>query len=50
MSAFTPERTLIGGSRDYRRFGQTHVIHTNNARSLPCSRSPRGTRLKAILS
>ena len=31
------------------RFGQIHVIHTNNARSLPRSRRRGGARLKAML-
>ena len=32
------------------RLGQIRVIHTNNARSLPCSRRRGGARRKAILS
>jgi hypothetical protein len=32
------------------RFGQIDAIHTNNARSLPCSRRRDGARLKAMLS
>jgi hypothetical protein len=32
------------------RLGQIRVIHTNNARSLLCSRRRGGARVKAMLS
>src|SRR5262249_19428512 len=47
------QRRIVSGFTTWdesSRFGQIHVIQTNNARSLPCSRRRSGARRKATLS
>src|SRR5262245_51108927 len=47
------QRRIVSGFTTWdksSRFGQTRVIHTNNARSLPSSRRRDGARRKAMLS
>ena len=47
------QRRIVSGFTTWdksSRLGQIRVIHTNNARSLPCSRRRDGARRKAILS